>query len=72
MGPPVEEKELVKWCLANLNKIDSDALKSALISAYSKTCKKNGTEIVKQKLHRTSQYRLVASSHIITDITKEE
>jgi ribonuclease HI len=72
MGPPVEEKELVKWCLANLNKIDSDALKSALISAYSKTCKKNGTEIVKEKLHRSTRYRLIASSHIITDITKEE
>lgn len=72
MGPPVEEKELVNWCLANLKKIDSDALKSALISAYSKTCKKNGTEIVKEKLHRSCRYRLVASSHIITDITKEE
>jgi ribonuclease HI len=72
MGPPIDEKDLVKWCLANLDKIDKDALGSALLSAYGKTCKKNGTEIVKQKLHRTTQYRLVASSHIITEINKEE
>jgi ribonuclease HI len=72
MGPPIEEKELVKWCLANLEKIDSDALNSALLSAYGKTCKKNGTEIVKEKLHRTNRYRLIASSHIVTQVIKEE
>ena len=72
MGPPIDEKDLVKWCLANLDKIDKDALGSALLSAYGKTCKKNGTEMVKQKLHRTTQYRLIASSHIIAEIHKEE
>ena len=72
MGPPIEEKELAKWCLANLDKIDSDALSSALLSAYGKTCKKNGTEIVKEKLHRTTRYRLIASSHIVTEVIKEE
>lgn len=72
MGPPISEKELVNWCLKNLDKIDERALHLALISAYGKTCKKNGTEIVKQKLHTSTQYRLVASSHIITDKNKEE
>jgi ribonuclease HI len=72
MGPPIDEKDLVKWCLANLDKIDKDALGSALLSAYGKTCKKNGTEMVKQKLHRTTQYRLIASTHIITEIHKEQ
>ena len=72
MGPPIEEKELAKWCLANLDKIDSEALNSALLSAYGKTCKKNGTEIVKEKLHRTTRYRLIASSHIVTEVIKEE
>ena len=72
MGPPIDEKELVKWCLANLDKMDPDALKAAMVSAYGKTCKKNGTELVKQKLHRTTQFRLIASTHIITEIHKEE
>lgn len=72
MGPPVEEKELAKWCLANLDKIDSDALNSALLSAYGKTCKKNGTEIVREKLHRTTRFRLIASSHILTEVNKDE
>lgn len=72
VGPPISEKELVNWCLKNLDKIDERALHLALISAYGKTCKKNGTEIVKQKLHTSTQYRLVASSHIITHTDKEE
>lgn len=71
MGPPISEKELVSWCMNNLDKIDERALHLALISAYGKTCKKNGTEIVKQKLHTSTQYRLIASSHIITSIHKE-
>ena len=72
MGPPISEKELVSWCLNNLDKIDERALHLALISAYGKTCKKNGTEIVKQKLHTSTQYRLIASSHIITSTDNEE
>lgn len=72
IGPPVSEKELISWCLKNMDKIDERALHLALISAYGKTCKQNGTEIVKQKLHTTTQYRLVPSSHIITNTDNEE
>ena len=72
VGPPVSEKDLINWCLKNLDKIDQRALHLALISAYGKTCKKTGTEIVKQKLHTATQYRLIASSHIITHTDKEE
>jgi hypothetical protein len=57
--------------MSNLDKIDKDALHTAVIQAYGKTCKKNGTEIVKQKLHRSTLYRLVASSHIIVDNNQE-
>jgi ribonuclease HI len=71
MGPPITETELVSWCMSNLDKIDKDALHTAVIQAYGKTCKKNGTEIVKQKLHRSTLYRLVASSHIIVDNNQE-
>jgi hypothetical protein len=45
------------------------------MSALSKTVKKNGFEVVKQKLHRNNQYRLVSANHLIagnTTITKEE
>jgi hypothetical protein len=72
MGPPISEKELVSWCLNNLDKIDERTLHLALVQAYGKTCKKNGTEIVKQKLHTSTQYRLIASSHIITSTDNEE
>jgi ribonuclease HI len=72
IGPPVSETELVTWCMANLDKLDKDALHTAVIQAYGKTCKKNGTELVKQKLHRSTLYRLISSSHIIVDNNKEE
>jgi len=58
-----------------LDKIDQTALNAALMSALSKTVKKNGFEVVKQKLHRNNQYRLVSANHLIagnTTITKEE
>lgn len=72
MGPPVSDTDLVKWCLANTDKLDQDALNSAILSALSKTFVKNGTEMVKQKLHRSTQYRLIASTHILTSNSKEE
>jgi ribonuclease HI len=72
MGPPIPEKELVNWCLKNQDKIDERALHLALISAYGETCKKNGTKIVKHKLKTYNEYRLIASSHIITESNKEE
>jgi ribonuclease HI len=74
MGPPVSDSTLVEWCRSNLTLLDPQALNSALISALSKTVKKKGFDLVKQKLHRTTNYRLVASNLITetTVITKEE
>jgi len=75
MGPPISEKLIIEWCKTNLDKFDSSALNAALMSALSKTVKKNGFEVVKQKLHKTSQYRLVSANHLIASnitITKEE
>ena len=75
LGPPVSDNVIHKWCRDNLDKLDQTALDAALISALSKTVKKKGFEIIKQKLHRTSQYRLVSANHLIaegTTITKEE
>jgi ribonuclease HI len=74
MGPPVSDSILVEWCRSNLTLLDPQALNAALISALSKTVKKKGFELVKQKLHRTTNYRLVASNLITetTIITKEE
>lgn len=72
MGPPVSEASLVSWCKKNLDKLDETALTTALIQALSKTYKKNGQEVVKQKMHRSTLYRLVSSSHIITETTKND
>ena len=75
MGPPVPDTSIHKWCRENLDKLDQSALDAALISALSKTVKKKGFELVKQKLHRTTEYRLVSANHLIaegTTITKEE
>jgi len=75
MGPPVSERTIIEWCKLNLDKIDQTALSAALMTALSKTVKKNGFEVVKQKLHRNNQYRLVSANHLIagnTTITKEE
>jgi hypothetical protein len=75
MGPPIGEKELVKWCLENLTKLDESALHSALCSAFSKTVKMKGFEVTKQRLHRTTMYRLKTESGLIKEgvtVTKEE
>jgi ribonuclease HI len=74
MGPPVSDSILVEWCRSNLGLLDNQALNAALILALSKTVKKKGFDLVKQKLHRTTNYRLVASNLITetTTITKEE
>ena len=75
MGPPVSDIVLHKWCRDNLDKLDQASLDAALVSALSKTVKKKGFEIIKQKLHRSTQYRLVSANHLIsegTTIIKEE
>lgn len=75
MGPPVTEKTITDWCKQNLDKLDQTALNVALISALSKTVNKNGFDIVKQRMHKTCQYRLVTKTHLIVEkniIIKEE
>jgi ribonuclease HI len=74
MGPPVNEKVLVNWCRENLDKLDEDLLNTALIQVLSKTVRKNGFELSKQKQHRGTIYRLIANNLIAenTVITKEE
>ena len=75
MGPPVSSTSVHAWCLDNLNKLDKEALNTALVAALSKTLKKKGFELVKQKLHKSTEYRLVSANHLIaegTTIIKEE
>lgn len=75
MGAPVSEKELVTWCLSNLNKLDEGFLNTAVLSAFSKTVKKKGFEVEKQRLHRSVMFRLKTESGLIKEgitIVKEE
>jgi ribonuclease HI len=75
MGPPVSEKDLVSWCLSNLNKLDQSALNSAICSAFGKTVKSKGYEVVKQKLHRSTLYRLKTDTGLIKEgvtVVKDE
>lgn len=74
MGPPVTANVILRWCKDNLDKLDEDTLNNALLAVVTKTLKKKGFDLEKQRLHRTAQYRLV-SSHLIaenTHIIKEE
>jgi ribonuclease HI len=75
MGPPVSEKELVEWCLSNLNKLDQSSLATALCTVFSKSVKSKGFEVTKQKLHRSTLYRLKTDSGLIKEgitVVKEE
>lgn len=75
MGPPISETSLLTWIKSNLDKLDSSSLNSVLITALSKTLKKKGFEVTKQRLHRSTMYRLVTTNHLIVDnisITKED
>jgi ribonuclease HI len=58
MGPPIYEQDLVRWCLENIELLDKKSLESALLSSLTKTLKKKGYIIEKQRLHRTTLYRL--------------
>jgi ribonuclease HI len=74
MGPPVAEGILIQWCRDNLEKLDEDTLNTALLQVATKTLKKNGFTLEKQRLHRSVVYRLTANNLIAegTTITKEE
>jgi ribonuclease HI len=67
MGPPLEEKVLVEWCKTHMDQLDPAALKSALFTAFQKTIHKNGYQIAKQRVSKTTLIRLVASSNLVTE-----
>jgi ribonuclease HI len=74
MGPPVSANVILRWCKDNLDKLDEETLNNSLLAVVTKTLKKNGFELEKQRLHRTVQYRLT-TSHLIaenTHIVKED
>jgi ribonuclease HI len=73
MGPPVAEGTLIQWCRDNLEKLDEDTLNTALLQVATKTLKKNGFILEKQRLHRSVVYRLAANNLIAeaTKVTKE-
>lgn len=74
MGPPVAEGVLIQWCRRNLDKLDEDTLNTALLQVATKTLKKNGFNLEKQRLHRSNIYRLTANNLIAegTKVVKEE
>jgi ribonuclease HI len=74
MGPPIAEGILVEWCRNNLDKLDQDALNTALLQVATKTLKKNGFNLEKQRLHRSNVYRLTANNLIAEGarVIKEE
>ena len=72
MGPAITETELIHWCRDNLDKLDQHTLNLALISTLTKTVKKQGFELVKQRLHSSSMYKLISTNHLITNIIKEQ
>jgi ribonuclease HI len=74
MGPPVSPGVLVRWCRNNLDKLDEESLDTALLTVLTKTLKKNGFSLEKQKQHRNTLYRLVANNLIAegTKVIKED
>jgi ribonuclease HI len=75
MGAPVGECDLIRWCMLNLSKLDESELDKALISAFTKTVKKKGFGVEKQRLHRSNLYRLKTDNGLINEgvtIIKEE
>jgi hypothetical protein len=75
MGPPIDETLLASWVLNNSDKLDQECVKAALLTALSKTLKKKGFELVRQRLHRRVQYRLKTDTGLITEgviVVKEE
>lgn len=71
LGPPVSETQLYTWCMANLHELDQDALRLGVLSAYTKTMRKNGCEVVKHRLHKGYEYRLSSGNHLVTTHKEE-
>jgi ribonuclease HI len=67
MGPPIEDKLLAKWCETHLHLLDPAAVKSALLMAFQKTIHKNGYDLEKQRLSKSTLIRLIARSQLIKE-----
>jgi ribonuclease HI len=65
MGPPVSEDVLAMWCTNNLHELDQGAVRSALLTAYCKTMRQNGYDILKTKHHRSTDYRLTTGVRLV-------
>lgn len=74
MGAPVNQHTLVKWCRDNLDKLHDDDVDNALLSALTKTLKRHGFNLDKERKHRHVMYRLTANNLIVenTNVIKEE
>ena len=73
MGAPISEDALITSLKQNLDSLDRDALKSALISAFKKTLQLRNYSLEKSKIHKTLHYRLVEESHLtVTRIIKTD
>lgn len=74
MGSSISEEKLIHWCRNNIDKLDEDTLHTALLQVATKTLKKNGFNLEKQRLHRSNIYRLTANNLIAegAKLIKEE
>jgi ribonuclease HI len=74
MGPPVSGRVLTEWCRDHLESLDRDDLDTALLAVLTKTLKKAGFTLEKQRLHKTAVYRLLANNLIAegTKVIKQE
>jgi ribonuclease HI len=69
MGGPVSEKMISEWCLANVDKLDPSAVKSALFTAFKKTVQKNGYDLEIQVINKTKVVRLVSATLVKEGVT---
>lgn len=70
MGPPVSEKDLTTYLLANIPLLlneDEKAVHSGLIGILKKVLTKRGLEMERQSLNKRVVYRLVEKSHLTVE-----
>jgi ribonuclease HI len=74
MGAPVTHHVLVNWCRENLDKLHDEDVDNALLTALTKTLKRHGFNLDKERKHRHNMYRLTANNLIVesTNVIKEE
>jgi hypothetical protein len=74
MGPPVGGRVLTEWCRDHLDLLDKEEVDTALLAVLTKTLKKRGFVLEKQRLHKHAVYRLLANNLIAegAKIVKEE